>query len=384
MNLSMIANRAAAMKFEPHLPQLPSLGELLEHPRVKGVVTRINRSTLAHRAAGFLDELRSSLVERAGKIEIPPVGQIAERLARRLLGEPISAGPIINATGVVIGDPALVPPLADAAVHAMAQVASEYHGSSAHLDAACSELLCELCGAEAALVASSFDGAMALLTANKGQACSVDATPLAGLINPGQYGFESFDTVSDRLAAGAYVVIADGAGLLGGPSCGIMIGKPAFIEAAAQHSLAPLVTASSVTLAGLHATLSAYKNNKESVPYTIPVWQLLSAPPANWKQRAERLAPLIAAIAGVASAEPREAQSAWRAGSGGDSQAASWAIDVRPNKIDAAALAQRLEHQPTSVKATVVEDAVRLDLRGVFPRWDQQLVSAVEKALSED
>jgi hypothetical protein len=28
------------MKIEPHLPQLPSIGELLEHPRVKGVVAR--------------------------------------------------------------------------------------------------------------------------------------------------------------------------------------------------------------------------------------------------------------------------------------------------------------------------------------------------------
>jgi seryl-tRNA(Sec) selenium transferase len=372
------------MKFEPHLPQLPSLGELLEHPRVKGVVTRINRSTLAHRAAGFLDELRSSLVERAGKVEIPPVGQIAERLARRLLGEPISAGPIINATGVVVGHPELVPPLADAAVHAMAQVASDYHGSGAQLNAACLGLLCELSGADAALVASSFDGAMALLTANEGQACSVDAAPLAGLINPRQYGFESFDTLNDRLAAGAHVVIADGAGLLGGPRCGIMVGKPAVVEAAAKHSLAPLVTASSTTLAALHATLSVYKKEKESVPYAIPVWQLLSAPPANWKQRAERLAPLIAAMAGMTSAEPCEVQSAWRAGGGDHSQTASWAIDVRPSKIEANTLAQRLEHQPTSVKATVVEGAVRLDLRGVFPRWDQQLVEAIEKALSAD
>jgi seryl-tRNA(Sec) selenium transferase len=370
------------MKFEPHLPQLPSLGELLEHPRVKGVVTRLNRSTLAHRTAGFLDELRSSLVERAGKIEIPPVGQIAERLARRLLGEPIAAGPIINATGVVVGDPELVPPLADAAIHAMAQVASDYHGSDAHLNAACAELLCELSGAEAAMVASSFDGATALLTVNKGQACSVDATPLAGLINPSQYGFESFDTVNDRLAAGAHVVIADGAGLLGGPRCGVILGKQSFVDAIAGHSLAPLVTASSMTLAALHATLSAYKNDKESVPYTIPVWQLLSAPPANWKQRAERLASLMAAVPGIASAEPREVQSPWRAGGGGVSQATSWAIEVCPSKIDAAALAERMERQPNSVKATMAEGALRLDLRSVFPRWDQQLVSAIEKALS--
>src|SRR5688572_6326640 len=103
------------MKLDPHLPQLPSLGELLEHPRVKGVVARINRSTLAHRATGFLEELRHSLADRAGRIEAPSVSQIAERLARRLLGEPPAGGPIINATGVVVGDPEFTPPLADRA-----------------------------------------------------------------------------------------------------------------------------------------------------------------------------------------------------------------------------------------------------------------------------
>src|SRR5688572_12738157 len=121
------------MKLDPHLPQLPSIGELLEHPRVKGVVARINGSTLAHRAAGFLEELKSSLTERAGRVEMPSVTQMAERLARRLLGEPLSSGPVINATGIVVGDPDLTPPLADAAVHAMTQLAGEYHRRGAEL-----------------------------------------------------------------------------------------------------------------------------------------------------------------------------------------------------------------------------------------------------------
>jgi L-seryl-tRNA(Ser) seleniumtransferase len=294
------------MKFEPHLPQLPSLGELLEHPRVKGVVTRINRSTIAQRAAGFLDELRSSLVQRAGKFEVPPVGQLAERLARRLLGEPISAGPIINATGVVVGDPQLVPPLADAALHAMVQAAGDYHGDDSRLAESCTDLLRQLTAAEAALVVSSFEAGLALtlsataghrealvcgepeaagnidwqrvgvnagavihqggvetseviaktsdrhpativricspntadlqpLAANKGQTCLIDAAPLAGLLNPSAYGLESVDPLNDRLTAGADLVVADGAGLIGGPSIGVIIGKRTFIDAAAQH-----------------------------------------------------------------------------------------------------------------------------------------------------
>ena len=150
------------MKLEPHLPQLPSIGELLEHPRVKGVVARINRSTLAQRAAGFLDEWRSALVKQAGRVELPSVSDLAERLARRLLGEPSGEGAVINATGVVIGDPRLAPPLADTAVQAMMQAASEYHGRESPLAPAVERLLCGLTGAEAAVVVHSYEGGLTL------------------------------------------------------------------------------------------------------------------------------------------------------------------------------------------------------------------------------
>ncbi len=118
------------MKLEPHLPQLPSIGELLDHPRVKGVVERINRSTLAQRAAGFLDELRGSLAAKAGG-EPPSLAHLAERLARRLLGEPVVSGAVVNATGLVLGDPALAPPLAERSLHAIFQLAAEYHRDDA-------------------------------------------------------------------------------------------------------------------------------------------------------------------------------------------------------------------------------------------------------------
>ena len=104
------------MKFEPHLPQLPSIGELLEHPRVKGVVQRINHSTVAQRAPAFSTNC-------APPSPIAPAGSKSRRWATwpndwcgGLLGEPASGGPAINATGVVVGQPRPAPPLADVAV----------------------------------------------------------------------------------------------------------------------------------------------------------------------------------------------------------------------------------------------------------------------------
>jgi L-seryl-tRNA(Ser) seleniumtransferase len=443
------------MKIDPHLPQLPSIGELLEHPRVKAVVSRLNRSTIAQRASGFLEELRTSLVERAGRVEVPSVAHLADRLARRLLGEPTSGGAVINATGIVVGGRDLSPPLADSAVHAMIQVASEYHDTGATFTLAAEQVLGELTGAEAALVlnrvesatflamaATAGSGELLVCEAANGKAASVDwprlaaragcilhrcegrsdavaqalarlprlaaivrapgvegslpldelkrqiaatdaaiidLAPLAGFVDPQQFGYEHVRTLEERLAGGADLVVADGAGLVGGPDCGIIVGLQRRVDAAAQHPLAAILRVGALKAAGLHATLMAYRGeSREGVAFSVPVWQLLSAPIANLQQRASRLATLIAASGGVASAEDHELESAWHAAASRESHAKTWVIRIRPKNETVQALAGKLSHASPAIVARVVDDAIELDLRSVFPRWDQRLVAAFD------
>lgn len=445
------------MKFDPHLPQLPSIGELLEHPRVKGVVERINRSTVAQRAGSFLEELRTTVVERAGKFEVPPMGHLADRLVRRLLGEPTSGGPAINATGVVVGHPDLAPPLADVAVHAMMQLAGEYHDSGSRLRNAAEHDLAQLTGAEAVVAVSSFDAALAIalatITANReallaggietaatgidwrglaarsgvalrnsldhaaianqlnsasqlaallrapdanlwlplaeaaqlakaAGAQFVDVAPLAGLINPQSHGLASVETIRDRLAAGADLVVVDGAGLLGGPSCGLLFGRRSLIDAAASHPLARLAAIDALHAAALHATVQLYRDDEQGVIFTIPVWQLLSGPTANLQQRAERLAPLIAAAPGVAAAAVVACESPWLNLGQLATNGPDWTIAVKPSDSNAAKLASALAAAQRPIIAAEHDGAVRIHLRSVFPRWDQQLVTEIERAAS--
>jgi L-seryl-tRNA(Ser) seleniumtransferase len=434
------------MKLDPHLPQLPSVGELLEHPRVKGVVARINRSTLAARATGFLEELRYSLTERAGRMEVPSVTQLAERLARRLLGEPPSGGPIINATGIVVGDPELTPPLADRALEAMIQVAGDYHHRGAKVRRSAESLLCELTGGEAALAVGSFDAAlnavMAVAADNRellvlsepatpaagewrrlaarhaavlhlganlmtgGEstplaavirspdielassdvaavakqrgAVFIDVQPLAGLLDPHSYGLQALETIQSRLAAGSDLVIADGSGLVGGPRVGLIVGKRALVEAAGAHYVASMAPVDAISAAALHTTINIYREHQDgSAAFAIPVWQLLSAPRDNLKQRAERLAALIAAAPKIASAEPIELRRPWQAGRS-SATAPTWIVAVKPRSGDADAALKQLRQQSYPIMATAVDGVVHLDLRSVFPRWDQRLVAAFE------
>lgn len=446
------------MKLEPRLPQLPSLGELLEHPRVKVLVERVNRSTLAQRAGGFLEEMRASLAERAGRVEMPTLTHLAERLARRLLGEPAAGGPVINATGLVLGDESLAAPLAEPALHAMVQLAGEYHRRDASRRQAAERSLSELTGGEAAFLASTFEGAVTLAAAATAggqelvvvsdagsagpidwrwiasragavlqqapqlpppsssawgglprraaaiwrspetdiaesgvdlatlaaqakaiEASLVDVTPIAGTINPQDHGYQSVATIGERLAAGADLVIADGAGLLGGPSAGVVIGRRDLVERIATHPLAALQEVDPLVIAALEAVLRLYREATAAPPiFQLPVWQLLSAPLGNLEQRAVRIAALMGESSAIASAQARAVESPWRRWGARQWTAKSWVVELKPADGDPAALAIQLARGPYSIAVSQAEGAVLLNLRTVFPRWDQQLVAAVD------
>lgn len=444
------------MKFDPHLPQLPSIGELLEHPRVKGVVERINQSTVAHRATGFLDELRLSLADRVGRTELPSVSHLADRLVRRLLGDAAGISPVINATGVVVGGPDPAPPVSDAAAHAMLQQAGEYHDGGKRWRRKVEQELCHATGAEAALVLNSFDAALsvalagiassrevllagnpdpqgvgidwrlaatrsgvvmrdaaanpAALSAALGgdsalaailrspdaeawwplaaavaavqpiQTELIDVAPFAGLIDPQKHGLQSVQTIRQRLDAGAGLVIVDGAALLGGPACGLILGKRQLVEQAARHPWAALAVVDPFRSAALDATLRAYREDEAGVPFNIPVWQLLSVPIANLQQRAERLASLIAAIPGIASAEALECSSAWLRRGALELEGADWCVVAKSAHRNGPALAAALAGGDRSVTVQQDRESIRIHLRSLFPRWDQELVAAVERA----
>ena len=357
---------------EPLLPKLPSLGELLKHPTVERVVKRVNQTTVAQRTAGFLEELRTNLRQRD---VVPPIHHLAERLARRLLGSSQADYPIINATGVVWGDRWPAAPLAEAALDEVLQLAGEYHEVDDSLRKRIVESMRALTGAESAWIAHSFAGAMR--NAQEHAAGTVVAARHAGLLNPAQWGLAPVATIAERLQGGADVLVVDGGGLLGGPRCGIVVGRRAAVERLAAQSWATTLAADELTLAALAATLEIYRS-AQRVMHQIPVLQLLSAPLENLQQRAERLAQLMAAVDAVASAKPQAVDSVWLETAESQLIGPSWVINLTLRNLSAdEAIGQWSESTPR-VAARPVGDQVQLNLRSVFPRWDQQLVTAVE------
>ncbi|MBL1082583.1 L-seryl-tRNA(Sec) selenium transferase [Streptomyces actinomycinicus] len=88
------------------------------------------------------------------------------------------------------------------------------------------------------------------------------------------------------LRAGAALVTASGDKLLGGPQCGLLLGREDLVRALARHPLARALRVDKLTLAALEATLTG--------PPT-PTQLALTADPARLGARADRLAAQLAA-----------------------------------------------------------------------------------------
>lgn len=362
------------MKNESPFSKLPSLSELLGHPTVAQVVKRVNQTTIAQRAAGFLDELQTSLRHRIDQGNIPSLGQLAERLARRLLGPAQTSLAAVNATGVLLGQrwPAL--PLAEPAVDEMVRLATEYQADPQTLLQRVIGQLTELAGAEAALLVNNYGAACEMVRwMNAGH----DDARFAGLINPQEHGLSSYSTIGERLAAGNELVVIDAAGLIGGPPCGIILGKRERVDDASRNPFYSLATPNTLTLAALTSTLSLYQTN-DSVKHQIPIWQLLTTPVENLEQRAHRLAMLINEGEQISSALPQCADTMWCDLGGQQLSGPSWAINVFPREGAFDTVVSSLQEACPQILSLIGSDQITLDLRGIFPRWDQHLVAAFE------
>ena len=106
---------------------------------------------------------------------------------------------------------------------------------------------------------------------------------------------------SESIKAGADVVLLSGDKLMGGPQCGLIVGRKGLVQQIARHPMNRALRVDKMTLAALAATLRLYRD-QDTAEQTIPLLMLLNTPVENLKNRAERLAPQMAAAAAVASA----------------------------------------------------------------------------------
>jgi L-seryl-tRNA(Ser) seleniumtransferase len=187
-------------------------------------------------------------------------------------------------------------------------------------------------------------------------------------------------SVRATIAAGADLVIVRGDGLIGGPTCAILVGNSSAVSRIASSPMFSAWRLDALRSAALAATLECYEDDRRLE--SLPVWQLLTAPVENLRNRAERIAPQLAQTAGIAAAVAVETRSPiFPTALDGYP---SYGVALTTSDGDVGNLDKRLRGRPMPIVGRVEDDRLILDLRTVLPRQDRILLETIVGAAPSD
>ncbi len=201
---------------------------------------------------------------------------------------------------------------------------------------------------------------LAQLTAARGVPLVVDIG--SGLLAPHPRLPDEPDAAS-CLAAGADLVTASGDKLLGGPQCGLLLGRGDLVQGLRRHPFARALRVDKLTLAALEATLTGP---------TPPVVEALGRRPADLMTRARRLALAIGPDAEAVASEGAVG------GGGAPGVVLPSAAVALPSR-----LARALRTGATPVLGRVHDGRLLLDLLAVPDDLDDELAGVVRRVLAE-
>lgn len=176
--------------------------------------------------------------------------------------------------------------------------------------------------------------------------------------------------VGDRIRAGADLVLSSGDKLLGGPQCGIVVGRRALVDKLRRNPLKRALRCDKLTLAALEATLRLYRFS--SAPEReVPTLRLLLRPVDELRAVGERAVALLGEALGEGWSFDLVASDA-QAGSGSQPDVAipSLAVAVRSFRLGASAIERLFRGASTPVVGRIRDDVFLLDLRLVDDAGD--------------
>ncbi|OEZ62986.1 L-seryl-tRNA(Sec) selenium transferase [Duganella sp. HH105] len=188
------------------------------------------------------------------------------------------------------------------------------------------------------------------------------------LVDLEQYGLPHETTVRETIEGGADLVTFSGDKLLGGPQCGIIVGRADLIAQIKKNPLKRALRVGKLTLAALEPVLALYRA-PDLLPERLTTLKLLTRPAAAMRELAQALLPPLQAALGAGyevSAEPMMSQ----IGSGAlpVDQLPSHGLAIRAAAVGRVSnalgvLEQRLRALPLPVIGRVAQDTLWLDLR---------------------
>jgi L-seryl-tRNA(Ser) seleniumtransferase len=192
------------------------------------------------------------------------------------------------------------------------------------------------------------------------------------LVDLAAFGLTDEPRVQDSVRAGADLCWFSGDKLLGGPQCGILLGRSARIQRLKGHPLARTLRPDKLTLAALEATLRLYQAGRAWDE--IPTLRRIARPDHEIRAACERVAAQVPDTVVV----PTLSEIGGGSLPGRTLPSFALAIDG-----DAVQIARTLRDDDTPVIGRIERGRLLLDLRAVDPDDEAPLVAAMRRAMPQ-
>ncbi|MDO4498408.1 MAG: L-seryl-tRNA(Sec) selenium transferase [Coriobacteriaceae bacterium] len=195
-----------------------------------------------------------------------------------------------------------------------------------------------------------------------------------------RYGARKEPTVAQSLAEGADLVSFSGDKMLGGPQCGIVVGRKELIDRLKKNPLARVVRLDKMTLAALEGTLRCYLQGEEAIN-SIPTVRMLSEDADTVRVRADKLKAMIEERIESGKADIEVVPEISRAGGGSLPMydIDTFAVAIKPVAGSTQECDKFLVQQcPVPIVARIAHDAVIVDPRTLL---DEEEMEAVAEGL---
>ena len=185
-----------------------------------------------------------------------------------------------------------------------------------------------------------------------------------------RFGISGEPSLLQSFESGVDLIAASGDKLLGGPQCGILVGRIDLIDRIRKNPLLRALRVDKLTYAALEGTLLEHLSEETS---SIPVERMLSVRPEDLMRRCREVAERINSSQLIFDIVP--VASLVGGGTAPKATLQSCAISLRHTSFPAVELLSRLRKLEPPIIGRISDDTVLLDLRTVPPEFDDDLAS---------
>lgn len=206
-----------------------------------------------------------------------------------------------------------------------------------------------------------------------GSGCLIDIT---------EFGLPEEPLVGDSIRDGADLVCFSGDKMLGGPQCGIIVGKKKYIDIIKRNPLVRAFRCGKLTYSALEATLKLFLD-RETLLQRHPTFRLLTRTPDEIGRRERsflrRVKPYLE---GRCEARVVKGSSQMGSGSLPGRFIPTKVISLKPNDMTPDELAYKLRKNVPPIFTRIEGEAVVMDFRTVFKEDIKHLEEAFERIFS--